>query len=551
MSWAHAALRGRARTSRTRGPSTAHCAHIHRVMHSMSSCAACCSVRLLELRAPGADGQPNVGAQPAAAPRRQVVLEAVATAVDAHEQRMAGRSGDRTPVVPVNDDDGVAPIALGLLVAYAQELDGGRLRDRYDFVPEFLTDEETLLARASEAVDLPVLELRVDARTEPRALGARETRRTRERHDPRRPEHAEVRAATPRTSSPRTRTSTSRCAARARRRSPSCSTRSTSSCRCPISTSLRDVPGLTFRALAAESSAPDDRDRIADLDTIPSPYLIGLFDAFGAAQSGAIIETNRGCPYGCTFCDWGSATLSRIRKFSLDRVFAELEWCAQQRDRHRVASPTPTSASSSATSRSPRRSPSSSATYGYPQHGRRPTTPRTRSSTCGKIIEIFADAGIVTEGMVSLQSMDEPTLKIIRRTNIKVEKYDDLADRVPPRPAAALGRPHDGTAGLDAGFVPQRPAGVHRPRRARACQPDAAAAEQPDERSGVPARARHHRQAGRDRHRDRVVHARRVGRDGPAPPGVTTSSTTGACCGTSRGSSGRRSACARSTSTTA
>ena len=47
----------------------------------------------------------------------------------------------------------------------------------------------------------------------------------------------------------------------------------------------------------------------------------------------AILETNRGCPYGCTFCDWGSATLSRIRKFDLDRVFAELEWCAQ----HEVA----------------------------------------------------------------------------------------------------------------------------------------------------------------------------------------------------------------------
>ena len=32
-----------------------------------------------------------------------------------------------------------------------------------------------------------------------------------------------------------------------------------------------------------------------------------------AAHAGAIIETNRGCPYGCTFCDWGSATRSRIQ----------------------------------------------------------------------------------------------------------------------------------------------------------------------------------------------------------------------------------------------
>ena len=64
---------------------------------------------------------------------------------------------------------------------------------------------------------------------------------------------------------------------------------------------------------------------------IPSPYLTGLFDNYGDAPVTSItIETNRGCPYGCTFCDWGSATMSRIRKFDLDRVFAELEWAAQR-----------------------------------------------------------------------------------------------------------------------------------------------------------------------------------------------------------------------------
>ncbi len=74
------------------------------------------------------------------------------------------------------------------------------------------------------------------------------------------------------------------------------------------------------------------RDRIADLDSLPSPVLTGLFDGFipaGGERAGLILETNRGCPYGCTFCDWGSATLSRIRQFDLDRVFAELDWCAE------------------------------------------------------------------------------------------------------------------------------------------------------------------------------------------------------------------------------
>lgn len=36
-------------------------------------------------------------------------------------------------------------------------------------------------------------------------------------------------------------------------------------------------------------------------------------------------ETNRGCPYGCTFCDWGSATASKIKKFQRDYVMEEID----------------------------------------------------------------------------------------------------------------------------------------------------------------------------------------------------------------------------------
>lgn len=71
-------------------------------------------------------------------------------------------------------------------------------------------------------------------------------------------------------------------------------------------------------------------DRITDLDNIPSPYLTGIFDKIMAENTNiewnATIETNRGCPYQCTFCDWGSLTYSKVKKFNLDKVFAELEW---------------------------------------------------------------------------------------------------------------------------------------------------------------------------------------------------------------------------------
>jgi putative methyltransferase len=40
-------------------------------------------------------------------------------------------------------------------------------------------------------------------------------------------------------------------------------------------------------------------------------------------------ETNRGCPFRCSFCDWGSSTMSNVRRFAPERVSAELEWFGQ------------------------------------------------------------------------------------------------------------------------------------------------------------------------------------------------------------------------------
>lgn len=75
--------------------------------------------------------------------------------------------------------------------------------------------------------------------------------------------------------------------------------------------------------------------RINELDDIPSPYLIGIFDDLikkhPEVRWNATLETNRGCPYACTFCDWGSLTYNKVKKFDLERVFAELEWIGKNK----------------------------------------------------------------------------------------------------------------------------------------------------------------------------------------------------------------------------
>ena len=76
-----------------------------------------------------------------------------------------------------------------------------------------------------------------------------------------------------------------------------------------------------------------DPKRITELDEIPSPYLLGIFNKIILENPdiiwNATLETNRGCPYACTFCDWGSLTYNKVKKFELTRVYDELQWIGE------------------------------------------------------------------------------------------------------------------------------------------------------------------------------------------------------------------------------
>ncbi len=62
----------------------------------------------------------------------------------------------------------------------------------------------------------------------------------------------------------------------------------------------------------------------------PSPYTTGVFDCIIAENAGVefdvTIETNRGCPYMCAYCDW--CYTPKVREFPMEKVKAEIDWCA-------------------------------------------------------------------------------------------------------------------------------------------------------------------------------------------------------------------------------
>ena len=68
--------------------------------------------------------------------------------------------------------------------------------------------------------------------------------------------------------------------------------------------------------------------RIKKLDEIPSPYLTGLMDKFFDGKLCPTIQTNRGCPFHCTFCTDGRDSVNQVNSFSLDRVSAEIDYIA-------------------------------------------------------------------------------------------------------------------------------------------------------------------------------------------------------------------------------
>lgn len=186
------------------------------------------------------------------------------------------------------------------------------------------------------------------------------------------------------------------------------------------------VNGLSFlhEDRLVQTSA---RERATDINIYPSPYLEGIFSNYEPGKwESATLETNRGCPYGCTYCDWGSATLQKIRSFDLDRVKAEIEWLS----RERVGEFWIADANFGIFERDveiTRMICDMKETYGFPKRVVVNYAKNTHK-WMPEIVELMAGAGLLSQGIISIQTRDPQTLTAVRRKNIKTTEYDHLRD---------------------------------------------------------------------------------------------------------------------------
>lgn len=166
---------------------------------------------------------------------------------------------------------------------------------------------------------------------------------------------------------------------------------------------------------------------------VPSPWLQGHLDrsievarAAGYAPM-ALWETNRGCPYSCTFCDWGSSTMSKIRTFPEERLHAEIELFAERG----IDAVMCCDANFGILPRDEELAARLVAAKRRTGHPRKFVTSYAKNAN-DRVVAIsarFTRDGMSNGAILAMQSASEEVLTAVKRSNMPAANYERLARR--------------------------------------------------------------------------------------------------------------------------
>jgi radical SAM superfamily enzyme YgiQ (UPF0313 family) len=188
-----------------------------------------------------------------------------------------------------------------------------------------------------------------------------------------------------------------------------------------------EVPSSIYRRPDGKAVLNKMFDREKNVDTIPSPWLTGIQDEFFDGKLAPMIETNRGCPFSCTFCVQGTSWYTKVHNFSLERMQEEIEYIA-----HKIKDRSPNMGTlriadsnygmferdveiSSWIGEMQKR-------YGYPTFIDA-TTGKNRPDRIIRSVEKVSGALVVYQ---AVQSLNDDVLRNIKRSNIKLNAYEEI-----------------------------------------------------------------------------------------------------------------------------
>ena len=170
-------------------------------------------------------------------------------------------------------------------------------------------------------------------------------------------------------------------------------------------------------------------NRLQDLDSIPSPYATGLLDKFFDGKLTPLLETARGCPFTCNFCNAGNAYFTRVNLFSDAYVREEWEYVSRKASGLGIGHLTLADNNFGMIPRDHKTAElmvELRDKHGWP----RSVTAWTGKNSKQKVIEVtrlLKDTLVIN---MAVQSLDGKVLKNIARSNIRLEDYRAIADEL-------------------------------------------------------------------------------------------------------------------------
>ena len=190
---------------------------------------------------------------------------------------------------------------------------------------------------------------------------------------------------------------------------------------------LSEVPNLSYRTADGNVTTKDYHP--CDISAYPSPYTEGIFDNIMKENPGiefhATLETNRGCPYGCAYCEW--CYTKKLRLFPMEKIKAEIEWIAKNKIRYCYCA----DANFGIVERDVEIAEyvvSQKKKYGYPDVFK-PCYAKESDDTVFKAGYILNKNHIDKGVTLAYQSLNPETLKNIGRKNLTLEHFSSLDSR--------------------------------------------------------------------------------------------------------------------------
>jgi radical SAM superfamily enzyme YgiQ (UPF0313 family) len=166
------------------------------------------------------------------------------------------------------------------------------------------------------------------------------------------------------------------------------------------------------------------------LDHMPSPFVNSkILDKVIKENPNVTwscnIETNRGCPFACTFCNWGSLTQSKIKQFNLEKVFAEIDWFGKNKIDYMYVADANFGVFHERDKLIAEYIVKTKKETGFPR-ALNMTWYKNSSEKVIEIVKILDSVGLARGLTLSVQSMNDKTLESIKRKNMEVSQLGKM-----------------------------------------------------------------------------------------------------------------------------